>query len=80
MNPGSLAIVADGLERLRRAKKFGVIRARLLAEARMRCADEMKGASSWRRIAILWRTQREVDEQMEKQFPGSALYLTGGRH
>jgi hypothetical protein len=79
MNPDSPAIVADGLERLRRAKKFRVIRAQLLAEARVRRADEMKGASIWRRIAILWRTQCEVDEQMEKRFPWNALYLTGGR-
>jgi hypothetical protein len=77
MNQHSLEIVADGLQRLRRAKKWRAVRARLLAEARIRRREELGGASTLRRIWLEWEIQREVHARMGELFPDSALFFTG---
>ena len=70
-------IVADGLSRLRRAKDYGAVRARLLTEARSRHGEEIKVVSFWRRIWLNLRIEREVQAELDKMCPPGAYYVVG---
>ncbi len=72
-------IVADGPERLARAKNRAEIRRRLLEESRLRHAPEKDGASVWRRFWIDVKIRREVGAGLAREFPPAALYFTAGR-
>ena len=59
-------IVADGRDRLRKA-----IRAEVTAEY----ADQLAGASRWRRLFLVWRIRAEVERRLQRSASRGACHL-----
>jgi hypothetical protein len=57
-----------------RRKAYEAIRARLVAEARLRHAGGAGETSLLERIRTEWKLRREVRAELKKQFPPYALY------
>ncbi len=72
-------IVASLFGRMGRTPAYAQERARLVAEARVRRADELACASPWRRIRVNWEIERDVRAKLEKTFPRWALYTARRR-
>jgi hypothetical protein len=53
------------------------IRARLLAEARLRHQRELKSAPFWRRLGLEFTLRQQVRTKMRRMFPADALYAFG---
>lgn len=75
MRDSDSKIVADGMERLHKAKSYSVIRKRLLAEVALRHEAERKIASFWRRLWIRVKIHREVSTELKREFPPAALHI-----
>jgi hypothetical protein len=76
MNPIQ-RIVADSLIRFRGSKEFAAVRARLVAEARLRHGADPKGAYFWRRAWLRLVIEREVRAELGRLYPPGALYISG---
>jgi hypothetical protein len=79
MKADSQGIISDGLGRLGRGKAYRAERTRLLAEARLRRADELERASFWQSIRITWEIERGVRAELARKFPRWALYAARER-
>jgi hypothetical protein len=78
LSPTPERIVADGPFRFRRSREHGILRARILAEARQRRGAELKGAPFWRRAWLGLIIEREARAELRRLHPPGALYLAGG--
>ena len=54
------------------------VRARLMAQARVRHQAELGAASSWRRLWMELTLRREVRAELKRIFPADALYAFRG--
>jgi hypothetical protein len=75
VKPPPEKIVADGEQRLWKAKDYFAVRGRIVREVKERYAQEFDAAPPFRRFAIWFRVHREVRTRMKKEFPVGALYL-----
>jgi hypothetical protein len=71
------AIISGGLERFRSSKEFAALRARLVAEARLRHDADLRGAPFWRRAWLEVVIELEVRAKLRRLFPPGALYTLG---
>ena len=72
-------IIAEG-SLSSRSKEYRVIESRLVAEARLRYAQALKGASLLKRVRLELAIQREVQAELKKRFPSHALYGVARNH
>ena len=72
-------IIADGLLSPR-TKQYEAARDWLLAAARLRYAQEMKGASILGLMRLKLKMEREVRVELDKLFPPGALYAVPQKH
>jgi hypothetical protein len=71
-------IVSDGRGRFCRSREWAALRARLVAEGRLRHEAELKGAGFWRRAWLGIVIEREVRAELGRLCPPGALYIAGG--
>jgi hypothetical protein len=72
------AIISGDLERFRRSKEYAALRARLVADARLRHDADLRGAPFWRRAWLEVVIEREVRAELRRICPPGALYVSGG--
>jgi hypothetical protein len=72
-------IVADGAQRLRDARDYPSVRARLLADAMRRCDEDLKRASLVGRVWLKAKVRREVHAELKKIFPPSAFHAAASQ-
>jgi hypothetical protein len=61
-------------------RQYEATRKRLLSAARLRHVEELKSGSLLKRIRIKLAIEREVQTELEKIFPPSALYVVAQKY
>jgi hypothetical protein len=68
-------IVADGRDRLRREEWYRKQKREVREAIRRKYEADMAAASSFRRIVVYWRMQRELRRELEALAPERSSYL-----
>jgi hypothetical protein len=75
VEPPPEKIVADGEQRLWKAKDYFAVRGRIVREVKERYAQDFDAAPPFRRFSIWFMVHLEVRTRMKMEFPVGALYL-----